>query len=143
MTSKIIQFQNGLKGLKKRNLNIKSKKWQRESKESKTSHTHKSKRNYKRNAGEWHSYISGFIILINLTIFLLTVVRRGLLRGEGDETTFGIVSSLIFWIWIVITPKRKMLDISWGEGFVKTSNQIHNDEYMNQSEVIEVVFHTI
>ena len=34
----------------------KQKEGKRESKESKTSHTHTSKRNYKRNAGEWHSY---------------------------------------------------------------------------------------
>ena len=50
MTSKLIQFQNGLKGLKKRNLNTKSKKKEKE--KVRTSHTHKSKRNYKRNAGE-------------------------------------------------------------------------------------------
>ena len=52
MNSKLIQFQNGLKGLKKRNLNTKSKKKEKE-KAKKVKHlTHKSKRNYKRNAGE-------------------------------------------------------------------------------------------
>ena len=61
MTSKIIQFQNGLKGLKKRNLNIKSKNGKEKAKKVKTSHTHKSKRNYKRNTGEWHSYISSLV----------------------------------------------------------------------------------
>ena len=51
MTSKLIQFQNGLKGLKKRNLNTKGKNDKEKAKKVKH-HTHKSKRNYKRNAGE-------------------------------------------------------------------------------------------
>ena len=50
MTTKIIQFQNGLKGLKKRILCTKDGK--RENKESKTSLTHKSIMNYKKNTGE-------------------------------------------------------------------------------------------
>ena len=52
MTTKLIQFQNGLKGSKKRNLNTKGKKKEKE-KVKKVKHlTNINLRNYKRNAVE-------------------------------------------------------------------------------------------
>ena len=67
MTSKIIQFQNGLKGLKKKSQH-KKQKWQRESKESKTSHTHKVI--FKRLAHfyKWDKFHSSTILTIKIRI---------------------------------------------------------------------------
>ena len=72
MTSKIIQFQNGLKGLKKRKLNIKSKKKDKE-KAKKVKHlTHINLKGITKETPESDTHTFGYIRIRKSSIFSKT-----------------------------------------------------------------------